>query len=86
MRQLPPTTRWKVALAGCIYVGGALGVEFLLGHWSALHGEENFTYAAIDAVEETMEIVGASLFLSTLLEHLGGLSANLRLNITSSRP
>lgn len=78
---LPMETRIKVALAGIIYVGGALGVELILGKWTDVHGEDNLGYALIDLVEETMEMLGSSLFLSTLLEYLGTLVPDLRVRI-----
>jgi hypothetical protein len=49
-------------IAGAIFVGGALGVEMILGYWTDLHGEENLTYGMIDWVEESLEMCGMSLF------------------------
>lgn len=68
---LPPKTRNQVALAGVIFVGGAIGIELLLGVWTDVHGENNFTWALIGAVEEAMEMLGSSLFLLALLRYLG---------------
>jgi len=78
---LPVATRVKVAAAGVIYVGGALGVEVLLGLWTNRHGELNFSWALIDMAEEAMEIVGSSLFLYALLEYLGRSYPDLHLAI-----
>jgi hypothetical protein len=78
---LPPKTRVKVALAGVIYVGGALGVEFILGAYADKHGNMNFTWNMIDLVEESMEIVGASLFLYALMEYLGGIAPDLTIAV-----
>jgi hypothetical protein len=67
---LPPTTRNRFIVSGVIYVGGALLMELPLGLWANSHGTENLGYALIDHVEETLEMVGASLFLLSLLAHL----------------
>ena len=73
--RLPPATRRRFIVAGVIYVGGALVMEMPLGVWSTKHGEDNLGYALIDAVEETMEMIGASLFLVALLRHRADLNA-----------
>jgi len=71
-RRLPTTTRRGFAWAFALYVGGALGMELPLGAWTELHGDENLGYAAIDFVEESMEIAGLSVFLVAIAEHLRG--------------
>lgn len=78
---LPARTRFMIVAAGMIYVGGAMGVELILGAWTDVHGEDNIGYALIDVVEETMEMAGASLFLSALLEYLGTQAPDLRVAI-----
>jgi len=78
---LPWETRVKVALAGVCYVGGALGVEILLGLWTDRHGELNFSWAMIDMGEEMLEMVGSSLFLYALIEYLGRSAPELRIAI-----
>ncbi len=82
---LPPRTRILVALSGVLYVGGALGIELILGIWMDRHGELNFTWAMIGLVEEALEIVGSSLFLYSLLGYLGEIAPGLRLVIRSGR-
>jgi hypothetical protein len=66
---LPGRWRGLFATAGCLYVGGALGVE-LLGGWYVSSYGPSFTYAMITTVEETMEMVGAAVFLYALLDYL----------------
>ena len=80
---LPARTRLRFLAAGAAYVGGALGVEFALGYWTDIHGEKNLTYAMIDLVEESLEILGMSMFLSALLEYIGTLARDLRVSIAS---
>ena len=59
--------RWRtlVVLAGAIYVGGALLMELPLGWWTERHGDDNLVYGLLDWVEETLELLGATLFLIT---------------------
>ncbi len=73
---LPSKTRWRFIQAGSIYVGGALGVELLLGYWTDAMGVHNLVYGLIDLLEEGMEIMGVTLFLCALLEYVG--TARLR--------
>lgn len=70
LAHLPPPTRRRFLLAGCLYVGGAVGMEVPLGLWAARHGELDLGYAALDALEESMELFGATLFLLAVLRHL----------------
>jgi hypothetical protein len=71
LAHLPKATRSRFILAGAIYVTGALVMELPLGYWTEREGSRNFVYAAIDAVEEGMEILGVSLFLLAILDYLG---------------
>lgn len=68
LRDLPPRRRRQFLVAGAIYVGAAVGLELPLGWWSGREGTENAGYALIDWTEETLELVGASLFLLALAE------------------
>lgn len=66
---LPRKTRERFFLAGTIYVAGALGMELPLGYWTERAGDDNLVYALIDFIEETLEMLGASLFLVSLWHH-----------------
>ncbi len=72
LAHLPPHTRHRFVLAGALYVGGALGVELALGYWTDLAGDQNFVYALVDWVEESMELIGVALFAWFLIEYLAG--------------
>jgi hypothetical protein len=69
IRALHPRTRLRLIIAGIIYVGGALIMELPLGRWTDAHGSEGLGYALIDWIEETMEMVGATLAFVALLAH-----------------
>jgi hypothetical protein len=83
---LPERVRRRFLVAGGIYVGGALGVELILAYWTDVLGDKNFGYSLIDLVEESMEMIGASLFLLALLEHLGSPAGEVRIQLATERP
>jgi hypothetical protein len=55
--------------AGTVFVGGALGTEFPISYWYDHYGYD-FIYGSMNVVQETMEILGASMFLSYLLRYI----------------
>lgn len=77
LQHLPKRTALRFLIAGTIYVGGAVLMELPLGYWTEKHGSHNLTYGLIDAVEETLEMVGINLFNLWLVEHLA--DQNVRL-------
>jgi hypothetical protein len=66
---LPSRTRTRLVIAGVIYVGGALVMELPLGWWTERAGDEGLGYAMIDWVEETLEMIGASLGIVAMVAH-----------------
>jgi hypothetical protein len=84
--ELPARTRLGFLISGATYVGGALGVELVLGYWSALHGTENLGYGLIDALEETLEMLGASMFIYTLATVLAGEGRSFHIAFSPPRP
>ena len=71
--RLPRNLRNRFILAGSVYVGGALLMELPLGYWTERMGNDNLVYGMLDLVEESMEMIGASLFLESLVGHLAHL-------------
>jgi hypothetical protein len=69
MLALPAATRLRLLLAGVVYIGGAVGMELPLGWWTERAGPDSLGYALIDWVEETLELVGASLAVVALVRH-----------------
>jgi len=67
--RLPRRTACGIVIAGMVYVGAALGLEALAGWWIGQHGRNNWTYAAEVVVEETLEMVGALMFVDVLLAY-----------------
>ena len=72
LRRLSRETARRFALAGAIYVTGAVVFELPLGWWSEQHGDDNLGYYLLDWCEETLELVGLTLFASALLTRLTG--------------
>jgi hypothetical protein len=69
LRALVPRSRTRFVIAAAIYLGGALLMELPLGWWTEQRGSEGLGYGLIDWVEETMEMVGATLALVALIAH-----------------
>ena len=63
---LPAGTRNAFIVAGCIYVGGAVGVEII----GEPMDEDAMTYNLTTVVEEGMEMGGVILFLAALLRYM----------------
>jgi len=78
LSDLPRSIRRRFIAAGILYVFGALVMELPLGYWMARTGSGDLTYALIDCVEESLEILGATVLLDALLEHLGARHGALR--------
>lgn len=85
LRALPRRPRRQFIVAGILYVGGALVMELPLGRWTAEHGSDNLGYALIDLVEESLELLGASLFLWALVEHLERVRGSVRVRLGATR-
>lgn len=69
-RGLPSDTRWLLALSAAIFVSGAIGLEIAGAPLAADERVESVAYLLIYTVEEALEMVGASIFLFALLNHL----------------
>lgn len=68
--RLPAETRWRVVLAGALYVGGALGMEMSEARIVDQGGGGTLAVAILAVVEEGLELAGAALFFAVLLEHI----------------
>ena len=64
--RLPRRTACGIVIAGMVYVGAALGLEAVGGWWIGQHGRNNWTYSAEVVVEETLEMVGALMFVDVV--------------------
>jgi hypothetical protein len=80
LRHLPASSRNRFILAGLVYVGGAFGTEFFIGYWWTTVGD-GFTSGLLNILQESMEICGASLFLSALLRHLEASGGDISISL-----
>jgi len=74
--------RWQrlFLLAGGLFVGGALGLEAIEAVYDSAVGDD-FLYLMMVTLEETLEMVGAIVFLTALLSYLGTITSVIRIDI-----
>jgi hypothetical protein len=68
--RLPRGTAIGFVVAGAIFVGGALGTEFAAGFIATASGLESMAYKVVAALQEFMESLGLTIFISILLKHM----------------
>lgn len=68
-------------LAGAVYVGGALGTELPIGAWYDAHGGDNLVYGLLNLGQESLEILGASIFCAALVGYLAARFGGLRVKV-----
>jgi len=68
--RLPRPTAIRFAIAGGLFVAGAFGLEFVGGYLYSKGGFDYPAYEIAATAEECLEIVGVTLFVSSLLRHL----------------
>ncbi|MBZ0216562.1 MAG: hypothetical protein K8F25_08420, partial [Fimbriimonadaceae bacterium] len=77
---------WQYAAAfmasGLIYVGGALGMEFVGGYFITTYGETSFQYVLAFLIEESLEMIGLTCFLAALFYYLKNQLSGYALNLT----
>ncbi len=72
---LPLKVRRRFIIAGVIYVTGALGFEFIESWAHVQYGKDGILERTLCTVEETLEMVGAILFIHALLDYIGSSKA-----------
>ena len=78
--RLPPSIRTRVIVAAVLFISGAIGVELIGGVLLAAGaGEMDPSYRVAVVIEESLEILGIVLFLTTLLRY----AQDLGLRITT---
>jgi hypothetical protein len=76
---LPPLTRNLFFLSGIMYVGGALGLEFLEGYFFKLYGLDHIYNRILYCVEELLEMCGVTVFIYALLHYMA--SCNISISV-----
>ena len=70
LRKLPRPTARLILLGGCLYVGGAVGLELLDSQLSDASQVPRLASAAEASVEELLEMLGMSVYLFGVLAYL----------------
>ena len=70
LKHLPGRIAVLMMVSGCIYVGGAVGVEKFVNWFAEKYGDDTVSYVLIDNLGEFMESTGIALFIYTLLSYL----------------
>lgn len=68
--KLPQPTRTLFAIAGILYVGGAVVIEAISANQYALDNGSSFIYLVIATIEETCEMLGVVTLIYALLRYL----------------
>lgn len=76
---LPTWARNGFLVSAALFIGGALVMEMIDGAIISAHGSYSRLYVIGVHVEELLEMLGAVMFLTTLLEYIARLGGNLRL-------
>ena len=70
LRHLPRRTLILCAVSAALFVGGAIGMELPGGYVTSRFGDSTMIKAALETVEELLELLGVSLFAYALLDYL----------------
>jgi hypothetical protein len=76
---LPRQIRRRLVAAGCLYVGGAVGMELVSGAYASAVCKACLSYALLTTLEEGLEMFGAVLLIRTLLDY--GALTRVRLEV-----
>ncbi|HMM83827.1 hypothetical protein [Azohydromonas sp.] len=78
---LPSPVRRQFVIAAALFLAGALLLAAIEGRYDTQHGVENMPYRLMVGVEETLEMAGIILFISTLLGYLASMGKAVRLRV-----
>jgi len=67
---LPRRTMLLFGLSGAVYLMGVLGLEMLAGEYVSTYQQWGYDYGMLVAREETLEMLGMSLFVFTLYDYI----------------
>jgi hypothetical protein len=80
LKNLPSRARVGFLVSASIYLGGAIGMELVGGTYVSQNGMENFNFNLLATLEESLEMLGASMFVRTLLTYISDSFKSLRLH------
>lgn len=67
---LEPKFKLLFFISLAVYIGGVIGGEMVSGYFAANLGQKNYTYAFVASLEESIEMIGCSLIIYSLLEYI----------------
>ncbi len=82
--RLPRSTAIRMAIAGSVFVGGALGTEFLCGYFASTSGIEALPYMVTAATQECLESIGMTMFVIALIRHLARIAPFIKIDLVQS--
>ncbi len=62
--------KWLFFISLGVYIGGVIGGEMISGYYASALGLKNFKYAIVASLEESVEMIGCSLIIYSLLEYI----------------
>jgi len=74
-------TRNLFIISAAFFLGGAIGMEMVGGAYLSSLGSKNYLYAVITLIEESLETIGITIFIFSLLDYHDSL--NLKLELTN---
>ncbi len=84
--KLPQKTRVLFFLSGLLYLGGAIGIEFVQGYFMEINGLSRLmTLGLIASVEEGFEMAGAIIFIWSQLSYLSDKYKSVEFKIGGDR-
>ncbi len=83
---LPRRTAILLLAAALLYVGGALGMEMLSPHVYDWTGDVSLPMFVMLLIEETLEMLGVTVLIHALLDHLARRGARVELRFVESPP
>lgn len=79
--RLPARTRVLFALAGVLYVGGAVGLEIVGGYFASQGGEGTWPFILSATIEEGSEMAGVIVFVYALLDFKARRGGSVRFDV-----
>jgi hypothetical protein len=85
LADLPAKIRRLFVVAGAMFLGGAIGMELIGGRYFEANGED-LTYTLIATVEESLEMAGALVFISALMQYIAETYEEARFTFRADPP
>jgi hypothetical protein len=81
LANIPRKTMILFLMAGGVFVGGSVGVDYIGELYKNVYGQDNFTFSIMNGIEEVLEMEGIIIFIYALLDHLKDISEETHIRI-----